>query len=73
MEDKPATADPAANKAADAAVEADVEWNRQQMNRRRFLSAGQRTGGSRAEDQRRGRAASRSGSQDSSVSGTGSR
>ena len=40
MEDKPATADPAANKAADAAAEANVEWNRQQMNRRRFLSAG---------------------------------
>ena len=34
MEDKPATTDPAANKAADAAAEADVEWNRRPMNRR---------------------------------------
>ena len=78
MDDKPATADPAANKAADAAAGVDTEWsgtdgadvsaaepacNRQQVNRWRFLSAGQRAGCSRTEDRRRGKAASRSGGQ----------
>ena len=55
MDNKPVTADPAANKAADAAAGVDAEWsgtggadvsaaepacNRQQVNRWRFLSAG---------------------------------
>ena len=35
MEDKSATANPAANKAADVAAEADVAWNRREWNRRR--------------------------------------
>ena len=34
MKDKPATADPAANKAADAVAEADVEWNRRVTGRK---------------------------------------